>query len=434
MNVLIDNSTYYSFKTAVQENWLDANVVYNMANFLECLVVADKVFLAPTTLWQPEPTDSDLFANDGPCLAMQTVASDESEVARIFKSAIDESTGDISNKLIRSSFTNSTNDLEKTKNLLHSWKKELGKDSSAFMETYSGIVDYTDTGTSKFFMDTFDTDRKSIPSFQKLAHYLLRTNVAMEMSKRLVYHPHSHRTPLVCEKMALKSRQSASLVAALIRSAEGVIEERLSEIAHTTILQPYRIFSSKNTNLPLILAVVLSGTRDPVDIIPRTMDLRNLPAAKTYRKWMAKLITSFRSNDKAQKIESAREILEAEQMLASELNKLYGTKNNTCSALVSKLASSVPDIEEFAAASVRSMLIKGGKGLAKSTPRVIGLFNNMRVRRKISLLINLAKTHKDVESLNSLLSRTFHKELEPEQLANLDSLRSNQAKLSAKLI
>ena len=434
MNVLIDNSTYYSLKVAVQENLLDANTVYNMANFVECLIVADKVLLAPTTLWYPDHSDGELFATDGPCAPLQAVADDERGVARVFQKAIDESITDLSSKVIKSSFSSATHDLNKTASLLRSWKTQVNEDPSAFMETYSGLVYLTDVGSSKFSTETFGSHTKSMPSYHHLANFLLRTNVAMEISERLVYHPHSHRAPLVSKKMALKGHQSASLVSALIGDAEGVIEEKFSAIAREAVLSPYKMFSSEDTGLPLVLGVVLSGAKTPADLIPRAMDLRNLRAAQRYRRWMTKLVTSFRGGNPSKKLEAARGLLEARQVLTTELSKLYGAGRESRSVLVSKLTSAVPDPGELASASVRSMLIKASRELAKSTPGILKSLHNLRVRRKVALLINFAKRRREIDNLNSLLGRTFHKKLEAEQLHKLNTLRTNQAKLMAQLI
>lgn len=435
MNVLIDNSTYNSFRMAIEENLLDAHIIYNMANFLECVVVADKVFLAPTIiplldLRKPNP----LFTKDGPCIQLTAIASDEAVVAGTLKKAITESIRDLSGKAITDLSTVTHADRNKTHRLLESWQVEVDKAPLDFMKTYSVPVYLTDAGTSKLLNEAFPGYRKAMHLHHHLAHYLLRCNVAMEMAERLVYHPHSHRTPLVCEKMALNARQSASLASALIRDAEGVIEDKISAKAREAFLLPYKLFSSQDTDLPLVLAVVLSGAKMPDDIIPNTIALRDTDAARTYRRWMTELVNAFRSGDPSERDRAAENLLEARAVLVTELSKLYDVRSRGDRTPVSRLISAVPDPEEIASASARRLLIKAGKEIVRSTPRILKSFHNMRVRRKVTLIINLAKNRREIDNLDSLLERTFHKRLEPGQLQALNALRTNQAKLMAQLI
>jgi hypothetical protein len=436
VNVLIDNSTYLSCRAAIEEGLIDPYIIYNMASFLECLVVADKVFLAPSTLWHPGSGEGYLFSETGPCAQLPANWADETSVRQTFRQAIAESKRDLAKNVIRDLFPVSTTDLEEAERLLRVWRIEANRNPQKFVETYSqwyGESGSTDRGTIRFLDEARCGPRQPLPTYRHLAHFLLRCNVAMEMSERLVYHPHSHRTRLVCEKMALKARESASLVSALVRDTEATIEKKISENARRTILSRYGAFNSVDSDLPLVLAVVLSGARTPADVIPLALNLRNTRAAKRYRDWTTKLVSAVRKGSTEEQIKAARELEQAKQVLTEELTKLYDARRKTDLSRFAALAS-VADPEPLLSTSVGSVLIKAGKKFVEAAPELLRQIEKMHVRRKVALLLNLAKKRRQIERLNLLLERTFRKKLSQEQLIALNTLRLNQGKLMNQLI
>jgi len=434
MNVVIDNSTYLSFKTAVNWKVLDAHTVYNMANFLECLVIADRVFLAPTILWDAVAIDWEhLFEAGHPCAQLEQIAPNRDETVIVFRKAIEESVKDLSLRVIRGVARESGADLDLTRALLQSWRVQAHTDPDSFMQIYSEPHAITDLGAKMWHRTLVPGWIETGPPHEHLAHYLLRCNVAMEISDRVVYHPHSHRMPLVCAKMKLKAGQSTSLVSALIRDTEAEIEKRISATAREALLSPYEPFASVDVDLPLVLAVVLSGAKAPDQIIPRTLDLRILPEAVRYRQWASKLVAAIRNGAVGERTEVAKELLDAKQALAEELTKLYDVRRRTDFSRLSKLVS-VVDPEHILSVNTRNALIKAGKCILKLIPEGVGWVKKIQVRRKIALLINLARQRRMLDNLNSLLGRTFGKELSQEQLGALTALRKNQAKLIAGVV
>lgn len=431
MRVLIDNSTYYSSKSAIQEGLLTAHTVYNLAAFLECIVVADKVCFAPTTLWYPGVTDGYLFGTDGPCEKLLNVADSDKDARSVFLRSIDESIRDLDSTVVREQFEAPV--IQEARNILSVSRLKAEEGPSGFMETYSGIVYLTDEGTSTYFEETYGKERKCMAPGQHLTNYLLRCNVAMEMSGRLVYHPHSQRVPLVCAKMGLSSRQSPALASALIRDMETEIEQKLTDSARETLLLPFRLFACVDSDLPLVLAVALSGANKPDQVVPQALELRNLPQAHDYRNWISSLVTAIREGDVAARTEVSRQLLEAREALSRELRRLYGPRREGGVSRFSQLAS-VVDPEDIVGANMRSAVIKLGKDVLQRVPDARSWWREHRVRRRIALLISLAEKRQRLNDLNSLLARTFHTQLSSDQLHQLDTLRKNQARIMAELV
>lgn len=430
MRALIDNSTYYSSKIAIEEGVLTAQTVYNLATFLECLVVADKVGFAPTTLWYPGIADGYLFEADGPCVRLPSVAESDEEARRVFVRAIDESLSDLDGPVVRRQFASSV--AEEARRLLSGYRTKAQEDPAGFMETYSGIVYLTDEGASAYFEETFGKEGRALPAGQHLTNYLLRSNVAMEISDRLIYHPHSQRVPLVCNKMGVQAKQSPSLASDLIRYVEKEMKQTLMHNARESLLMQFKPFACMDHDMPLVLAVVLSGASTPGDIIPGALKLRNLPEAKKYREWAGEVATAIRGQDIATRNEACRQMAEAREILSKELARLYGARQGSAPSRWSQIAS-VADPEEIAGANTRSVLLKLGKEVLRRAPGALDAWRAHRVRKRLALLINLPKREKP-DDLNSLLGQVFGKKLTGDQLNQFDLLRENQATLMSELV
>lgn len=432
MSVLIDNSIYHSFRAAMDENALDAHTVYNMANFIECLVISDRIFLAPTIHRSVDQMKMDpLFQREGLCIELENVAQNDADAKLIFTQAIKQSLDDLSRESLLYFLGMENVDLAAAQRVLQSWQQKVDVSSQGFMETYSRPVYVTDLETSKLFDKVFPGYRELVPVHEHLAHYLLRCNVALQLSEGLVYHPHSYRTPLICEKLNVEARQSASLISELVRYTESRIEDRLS-IDNLQVLRRYWMAYASDLDMPLILSVVLSGARGKDDIIPLTLELRNTAAAQRYRELTSNFVSAIRGEIPKDRMDAECEMQAAKQVLSKELTKLYGVHDQHAPSRLSRLFSVVSPTE-LASSTVRSTVMQLGKKILKSIPEGADWTKKMRMRRKVTLLLNLAKRRRDIPRLNTLLERVFHKKLSPDQMHSLDLLRRSRGRLITAL-
>jgi hypothetical protein len=98
--VLVDNSTYFSARDLLESQRVDAYRVYNLANLLESIVVADSIVVSPTSAWQPSSADS-LFVGDGPCKNLVLTNSSDEELGEIFAKSISAGMLDVTRKGMR---------------------------------------------------------------------------------------------------------------------------------------------------------------------------------------------------------------------------------------------------------------------------------------------------------------------------------------------
>ena len=434
MNILLDNSTYYSFKVAVQDKLLDAQILYNMANFLECLVMADKIYLAPTIYWKPDATDCMLFEPKGPCVQLAEVGPDDATISQIWQTAISESMGDLLRPVIRNMVPLAGVDLGKTYAMLKNWEASAKQDPCSFKKAYSGLVYLTDAGTSHFFTKTFGTYMRSIPPYHHLANYLLRTNVARQMSYDKVYQPHSYRAPLVCDKIARDARNAKTLVLKLVRATELEIGKKISDLARA--LRSYGGYSLAERNMPLVLAVVLSSVSKPDDIVQHALKLRRKRAARRYRKWSSELVRAIEVGNPVEQKEAIAQLQEAREVLSTELSKLYEVRKGKALGRFSKFVSCA-DPGELAAVLAggdpKADLVKEVARLAKEMPAQLNLLRQFHLRHNLTLLISFAKQSQKIKELNLLLGRVFGKNLPPSELLAFEELRADRDELIGRI-
>ena len=216
-SILIDNSTYFSTKVLLDSRELDAKTIYNLANFLESLVLTDRIRLAPTANWQPDSTDSILFGPEKPCEQIALSAFTETNLGHLFGNAVKAGLLDCQNNQLTALLPHVDANFGETRNILLSWLPQISRSPLDFVEVYSGKVLTNDPNAARFLASLPETETEGASDSRRLAQYLLRTNVALELSESVPYHPHSHRVEFVSEKFLTLAERSVSLNLDLLR-------------------------------------------------------------------------------------------------------------------------------------------------------------------------------------------------------------------------
>jgi hypothetical protein len=314
---------------------LTAGSLHNTATFLECLIVADEIIMAPTVAWAPDSSDDALFANTGICHQFRSDSLNDLSWREVFIRAAQASLTDTSDLKARDLLGIEEDSIKDTRDIIESWLPAMGTDPMGFMKTYSEPVMLTDVATQRY-MHTFDTNMSMRTKFSRhAAQYLLRTNVALQLSMELPditfpYHPHSHRSAFVAQKIAKASaRPRTNLSSVLIGEAETTIQRIVEEFGQTALLASIGAFRTHERELPLVLAVVLSGSASKDEVLPRALELRDSRAAQEYRRWIGTMISAARSRNFHLQLTAERELRIARTRLKSDLEYLYGMHEET---------------------------------------------------------------------------------------------------------
>jgi hypothetical protein len=91
--ILIDNSTYFSFRGLIEQGDIDPPSLYNAMKFVEALITVDELRTAPSSRWRPGQSD-ELFAK-GICSALSASSFGEKCLREIFRKAIHAAEHDV---------------------------------------------------------------------------------------------------------------------------------------------------------------------------------------------------------------------------------------------------------------------------------------------------------------------------------------------------
>jgi hypothetical protein len=343
----------------------------------------------------------------------------EAQVAELFTDAVTAGIEDCQNSRLLALLPYVDADLSATRQMLFSWLPLISSDPRNFVAVYSGKVLATDRNARQFLATLPQTETETASSSRGLAQYLLRTNVALELSEQFPYHPHSHRVDFVSEKLLTVARQSVSLNLDLLRQTEIEAATALAREIPSLALE---------SDLPLVLAVVLSGAHNTADIIPLTLKLRRSRSAKRYRRWMSELQRATRSRDFHARLNALRNLNDARSSLAHELSKLYSRRR-----LIPKAVQTYVDVIDIKGDDLKDLLNQ--PTLAKKVVGDISAhwnWRSWRAKRKITVLLSLAKD-KPLVALNDLLGRVFGRGLSAEELEKLQFLRATQRDRATRL-
>ena len=429
-SVLIDNSTYFSAKRLLHENLLDAYTLFNLANFLECVVVAEKVMLAPTLAWDPGEEDS-LFRNDGPCAKVRLEDWSDDDLGTLFDSAIRTGIKSLSS----SGFGYQAHDVDAASQLLRQWRSDAQNSPKDFLNQYSGAVYINDSASRETVaaMPTV-TGADASPCYH-LAQYILRSNVAYELSSIWTYHPHSHRLSFISQRMQGANRESLHLGQELIKAAEVKIGQEIEAQRRTALLANFGAFKHE-LRLPLILSSVLRQSRSADEIIPIALRLRQSSSARRYRRWVNELISAVDSNDYERQLTAEREFDSAGRNLMRELHELYSpTKKNGLIQKTSTYAATLdPDALNKATAADWPDITMGAGAM---TANVLAIFDPVlrqrRRRRNFVFLLEMAKHRRSILAINQLLEPVFGIALNDGELTHLHNLQSEQSRGCAEI-
>jgi hypothetical protein len=425
--VLLDNSTYFSFKRLVGAGELDADSVYNAATFLECLLTADRVLLAPTLAWAPSSEDG-LFEADGPCEQWAAQDLSNATLSAVFRRALDSAQQDVSDATMFQTLGISGSTARKAAVILRKWYPAAEENPRRFLEVYSGAVLRTDSASGAFLSQIPTSVSKDAPAERHLAQYLLRTSTALELTgfgdrEIFPYHPHSHRAAYVMRKLASHRRRAVSLGSLLIREAEKTEVQTARALRESSLLSEYGAFATIGNDTPLVLAVTLSGATSPAEILPLALKLRRTKEARRYRKWVREMITAVRAGDFDKQRRVHAEVEHAKNILSDELQKLYGSKRTNVVGAASALADTV-DFEGLADLNTRKLLLHGAKEFTGKSQRITQFLERSFVKRKMALVIKLVRQREPEKQLSVLLKRVFRKGLSAVDVHRFASMRS----------
>jgi len=413
-SVLIDNSTYFSSTVAIASHLVgEAATLYNLANFVECLVLYDTIKLAPTINWSPGENDDLLFGPSGPCQPLLFSDFSDNRLSEIYVSAIEAAiTGLPSPSLPTSALAGIlpyvTADFAETRAILLNWHGIAKEQPKDFAPIYSGRVFATDSAGRAFLTNLpAAVNNEDAAQEQQLAHYLLRTCVAIEMSSDIPYHPNSFRVEFVCERLRRARRRFGEISTLLMRYSEEFAKAVLSQSA------PYAV---QKSSVPLVLAVVLSGAERPDAILPLTLNLRDSPPARRYREWTTKLADAFENGTTEEQIEATNQLADGRRALETELTKLYGTKNRLKST-VNAISTVLDDVKIASSVEVKAHI--GAKAVAG----VVDYFRQYRRQRKVAILLSLVGDGM-ASDLNGHIARVFGKPLDSDALIDFERLRA----------
>lgn len=265
-DVLVDNSTYFSAMQALDGDALDASILYNLGILLERLVLSERVYVSPTLAWTPGSQDI-LF---GQHQVMHQIRPDEwehDEAAALFVAAINESLTDVGTRSVWQTLQFEVQHVDSATQALVTWR-DLAHDSPReFFQVYSQGVFVTDPASREKIAGLQTGLDAESPKGQHLAQFLLRTNVAFELSTRYTYNPHSHRLLYVDRRNARAQRETLLLGQALLRAAEDELRQAHDRQRAKTILGQFGGFSHKS-DIPLVLGAVLEQANSPTELLP----------------------------------------------------------------------------------------------------------------------------------------------------------------------
>ncbi|MEU4733121.1 hypothetical protein [Streptomyces sp. NPDC023588] len=434
--VLMDNSTYFSARDLLQSGQVDAYRVYNLANLVESIVVADSIILSPTSAWQPSDADS-IFIGDGPGRNLLLTNSSDEELGEIFTKSIAAGTRDVTRRsLNRLGYGPQT--ARPTLQLLRQWQSEAERDPRGFIQQYSGAVYLTDPASRDVVssISTVTTDRS--PPEYHLAQFLLRSNVAYELSSRWAYHPHSHRLDYISRRMRRSNSEALYVGNDLLREAESATDRVLDQQQRVSALRQFGAFKH-DSNVPFILSAVLSQCTMPDDVLRVAIEMRNQRSAQNYRRWIREIIDAIDSGDNERQKRADMEFAEAQQFLSREISRLYIPKKGEGSGVVQQIASHVgsldPSMITGGEDGLKELAAKEALSIASESPRFAAWIGKQRRKRNIVFLLKLTKKRQSINSLNPLLRSVFKSPLAQDQLQTLHDLqdknRRNVAALSA---
>jgi len=412
-SVLIDNSTYFSSTVAIESHLVgEAATLYNLANFVECLVLYDLIKLAPTINWSPGECDDLLFGPSGPCQSLLFSEFSNTRLSEIYSFAIEAAITELTSPSLPTSALAGIvpyvmADFAKTRAILFDWHRTAKEQPMDFTPIYSGKVFATDSASRVFLATLPPAVNEDAAQEQQLAHYLLRTCVAIELSSDIPYHPHSFRADFVCERLRRARRRFGELSTLLMRHSEEFAKAVLSQSV------PYVV---QRSSVPLVLAVVLSGAARPDAILPLTLDLRDSPPARRYREWTSKLADAFENGTTEEQIEATNQLADGRRALETELTKLYGAKNRLKST-VNAISTVLDDVKIASNVEVKAHIG------AKAVGSVVDYFRQYRHRRKVAILLSLVGDGM-ASDLNGHISRVFGKPLSSDALADFERLRA----------
>jgi hypothetical protein len=168
-SILIDNSTYFSTKVLLGNKDLDAETVYNLANFLESLVLTDRIRLAPTSNWSPDSTDTALFGPGKPCEQVTLSSFAEEQVGAIFRDAVIACLDDCQNSQLVGLLPCVDAKMAETQRILLSWMPLISSSPQDFVSVYSGKVLATDRNSRQFLATLPQTEMETASGSRSLA-------------------------------------------------------------------------------------------------------------------------------------------------------------------------------------------------------------------------------------------------------------------------
>jgi hypothetical protein len=124
LSLLLDNSTYFSFKHLTLEAKIDANSIYNAANFLESVVLSDSITMAPTIAWHPDSSDV-LFKDGSICTQYPIDSLPDIQLVSLFQEAVKASLRDLHNQQIKNDLRVTDEMFAATQNTLLGWQNEI---------------------------------------------------------------------------------------------------------------------------------------------------------------------------------------------------------------------------------------------------------------------------------------------------------------------
>lgn len=442
--LLLDNSTYFSVRQSLADGKLDAQVVYNLASFVECLVFSDRLVTAPTLAWRPTAATDPLFTDGTVCQQYSLPNVSDTDLGGIFAAAIAESLQDLGCQdedprptldPVDAPYASDDATRASAIDLLASWARSAAEDPTGFLDTYSGAVFLTDQGSRRIIASIDTAVGESAARGRHVAQYLLRTNVALELTRAhqgaLPYHPHSHRAPLVIRKLAKLRRAASSLAVELARVAEADVRSQVA-VLRSSVLARFGAFAELDTEIPLILGAVLLDAKEPSDILTGALALRSSRRARRYRAWCSAMLAAALSGDFEAQRRATREVEEARRMLAGELRKRYGLRPESALGRLAGFAGAV-DVEKLFAANARGISLEVARAALAKREDGPDLFLRLKLRPKLAFLTTLARGRSQATRLNDLLARVFGRGLPQGELLRLAQLRQTHERAIAQL-
>jgi len=419
--VLIDNSTYHSFHVAIIEKRLDASVLYNMANFLECLVLAENVRLAPTIV--NSECLSELFTGDGPC---RRIELDDETFNATFYNALEWSISDIDNKSVRQTIPIDQSHDKKAKELLEYWRSSR-LPAAEYREVYSGAVFITDSASGDLLAGLRTVTNPHSSAHEHLAHYLLRTNFSLKMSEMLPYQPHSHRIRFVCAKL----RNAVSATELLLRQAELQIAEAEREDSLAPLRKAISGGRQELPEMPLVLGAVLNSTeeKNPGGLVQAALQIRNLSEAKRFRTWVGKLNSAIWNGNWGAREDALHELAEASEALTQEIAAAYDKRRGEICKVSTAVVDTISDVKPSNdwLNTLLDMLKHGPHAL--STARKA--WKKHQLRKRIAVFTSLHK--KGPTNFDRPLASFLDKRFGPDEAPTFSALIARQSERVANV-